>query len=118
MPQDPSTALYPHVVFQLAQLGLAGLAVGGVGLAMWLVRRRLGGASGAVAAGTPVRAASSPGRLTATLAMMTLCLLLALGLRQIWPHPDLRARGLAVLLITVVTATLAWWRLGRRGAGP
>lgn len=115
MPQDLSTALYPGVFFQLAQLGIAGVVVGGAGLAMWLVRRRLGGASGMVASGP---APWSPGRLIATLTMLALCLLLALGLRQVWPHPDLRARGLAVLLITLVTATLAWWRLARRGAGP
>jgi len=113
MPQDLDTAMYPTVAFQLVQLVAAGLVVAVVGLTMWVVRRRLGGGTMPPAAGRE-RWVAAAGRLTAALLLVVLCLLLTMGLRQVWPHPGLRTRALAVLLITLVTVVLAWWRESRR----
>lgn len=114
MPQDLATALYPAVAFQLVQLVAAGLVVAAGGLAMWAVRRRLGGGAAMPAAAGRERGMADFGRLTVALLLVVLCLLLTLGLRQLWPHPGLRSRCLAVLLITLVTVALTWWRQARR----
>lgn len=114
MPQDLDTALYPAAAHQLVQLVAAGLAIAVAGLAMWVVRRRLGGGGAMSATAGRGQGQAASARLTAASLLMVLCLLLTAGLRQLWPHPGLRSRALAVLLIALVTAALAWWREARR----
>ncbi|MEZ4386252.1 MAG: hypothetical protein R3D98_01490 [Candidatus Krumholzibacteriia bacterium] len=121
MQPDPVDTLFPGVASQLAHLAAALLTVGLAAGGTWWLRRRLSRTlaaeptrpSGAATPPAPSASRLVPAGLTSLVA-----LLLASGLRQIWPHPDLRARALTVLVITLVTAALAWWRLARRGESP
>ncbi len=118
MQPDPSSALHPGVAAQMAHLAVAVTAALGAVLATWLARRRLGVAA-PPADPAPIRPRDGRRHLVPAAVILTvLNLLLAVGLRQVWPHPGLRTRALVLLIITLVTTMLAWWRQVRREAGP
>ncbi len=115
MTPDAARFLLPDPSGQLAQLLLAATMAAAVllalaGLGRWLGRGQRGAPP--LVEPPPVRPATRPTIVAVVLALMVLPA--AAGLRQLWPHPDLRWRALAVVAALLGLALLAWWRAMRR----